>query len=515
MNDKNQDELDSIPVIREQENENDFYSLQTSESIEITTSKSRKSILETRFKIIDKILYSLFILAFILLLIQFIMLLTEGEQNEENKIPNLTSGQETKTNIETKPEIEKKLNIGFLYPSLSGNGISRFMQVTSENFLRYGNYNVIFITKKRQKNELSFNPKIKRYFCFSNMTLIKEVIKQEKIDFLLVNNYFSPNIVSIKTTGAKIIGLYHGVFFSSMFNNDTLLYHDWKNLKLYDAFVHLSIDDYYFMSNLGFQNNIFIPNMYTFDKDKTPLAELKNHNIMMLGRLNDRKKGVIFAVKAMEIIVKEIPDAKLNLVSSDSKDERMEQIIKKLNLSNNIKYIPFTQNIQKYFLDSSVFFFPSLTEAFPMALNEAKAYGLPCVGFNVDYSVPYKTGIIKVEMFDYKALANEVIKLLKDYDYRIKVGKEAKESLSMFSNEETTKMWTRLFYALNSDEIKFQRLRKAIKKKYYNKLSAKKNLEKQFNYIKQYNKFFKCYTLDNFTDVDRINNITLCQNVTF
>jgi glycosyltransferase involved in cell wall biosynthesis len=242
------------------------------------------------------------------------MLLTEGEQNEENKIPNLTSGQETKTNIETKPEIEKKLNIGFLYPSLSGNGISRFMQVTSENFLRYGNYNVIFITKKRQKNELSFNPKIKRYFCFSNMTLIKEVIKQEKIDFLLVNNYFSPNIVSIKTTGAKIIGLYHGVFFSSMFNNDTLLYHDWKNLKLYDAFVHLSIDDYYFMSNLGFQNNIFIPNMYTFDKDKTPLAELKNHNIMMLGRLNDRKKGVIFAVKAMEIIVKEIPDAKLNLV---------------------------------------------------------------------------------------------------------------------------------------------------------------------------------------------------------
>ena len=255
--------------------------------------------------------------------------------------------------------------------------------------------------------------------------------------------------------------------------------------------------------------------MYTFDKDKTPLAELKNHNIMMLGRLNDRKKGVIFAVKAMEIIVKEIPDAKLNLVSSDSKDERMEQIIKKLNLSNNIKYIPFTQNIQKYFLDSSVFFFPSLTEAFPMALNEAKAYGLPCVGFNVDYSVPYKTGIIKVEMFDYKALANEVIKLLKDYDYRIKIGKEAKESLSMFSNEETTKMWTRLFYALNSDEIKFQRLRKAVKKKYYNKLSAKKNLEKQFNYIKQYNKFFKCYTLDNFTDVDKINNITLCQNVTF
>jgi glycosyltransferase involved in cell wall biosynthesis len=268
------------------------------------------------------------------------------------------------------------------------------------------------------------------------------------------------------------------------------------------------------MSNLGFQNNIFIPNMYTFDKDKTPLAELKNHNIMMLGRLNDKKKGVIFAVKAMEIIVKEIPDAKLNLISSDSKDEKMEQTIKKLNLNNNIKYIPFTKNIEKYFLDSSVFFFPSLTEAFPMALNEAKAYGVPCVGFNIDYSVPYRNGIIKVEMFDYKGLANEIIKLLKNYDYRIKMGKEAKESLSMFNNERTTKMWGKLFNTLNTDEKNFQRFRKNVKRKFYNEQVAKHNLEKQFGYIKQYNKFFSCFTLDDFTDIKKLNDIKLCENVT-
>ncbi len=29
----------------------------------------------------------------------------------------------------------------------------------------------------------------------------------------------------------------------------------------------------------------------------------------MLGRLNDKKKGVKYAIKAMELIVKEIPDA--------------------------------------------------------------------------------------------------------------------------------------------------------------------------------------------------------------
>jgi hypothetical protein len=50
------------------------------------------------------------------------------------------------------------------------------------------------------------------------MTEIKNVIRQENIEFLIVNNYFAPNIVNIKSTGTKIIGVYHGVFFSSMFN---------------------------------------------------------------------------------------------------------------------------------------------------------------------------------------------------------------------------------------------------------------------------------------------------------
>ena len=63
-----------------------------------------------------------------------------------------------------------------------------------------------------------------------------------------------------------------------------------------------------------------------------------------------------------------------------------------------------------------------------MALNEAKAYGLPCVTFDISYSLPFQSGVIKVDMFDYKALARETIKLLKDYDYRIKMGRERKSN---------------------------------------------------------------------------------------
>ena len=148
-----------------------------------------------------------------------------------------------------------------------------------------------------------------------------------------------------------------------------------------------------------------------------------------------------------------------------------------------------------------------------MALNEAKAYGLPCVGFNVDYSIPFKKGIIKVNMFDYQALANEIIKLLKDYDYRIKMGKESKLSLNMFNNVKTTEMWGMLFNSLLKGEKEFQKYRRAVMKKFYNMTLAKSHLEQQFEYVKEYNKFFSCYTLDDFTSLSKINKIQLCSNV--
>ena len=146
-----------------------------------------------------------------------------------------------------------------------------------------------------------------------------------------------------------------------------------------------------------------------------------------------------------------------------------------------------------------------------MALNEAKAYGLPCVTFDVSYSMPYRSGVIKVEMFDHEGIARETIKLLKDYDYRVKMGKEAKLSLNLFNNENTTNLWVRLFNSLKTGEGEFQKLRKEIESKYYNEKIAEKNMEKQFEYLKIYNKFFRCHSLKNLTNLNYINNIQECK----
>ena len=64
-----------------------------------------------------------------------------------------------------------------------------------------------------------------------------------------------------------------------------------------------------------------------------------------------------------------------------------------------------------------------MSESFPMVMNEGKAHGLPIVAFHVVYSPCFQKGVITVDLFDYKAMGNEVVKLLNDYKYRRNKGR--------------------------------------------------------------------------------------------
>ena len=470
---------------KEDEVSEDFQRYQENENLPLSSVEVIDNINEKIRKIQEKnkkkyLLNYFYFTVIIFLFLLFFIYLLKNIPDIENK-PSLYINKMNNSNEKyfDNQKNNKTIGVAFLYSTLFGNGIARFMMVTGEYFVRKG-FNVYFLTKPSYPKDFKFNEKIKRIYAYHNLTLIKNAIKTEKIDFLIINNVFDKGMIDeYKSFGVKVIGIYHGVYMSPMFNNNTMIYKSWKNLDFFDAYIHLSTDDYYFFKHFGFKRNLFIPNLYTFEPSNAPSSNLTNNNIMMLGRLNDRKKGVLYAIKAMEIIIKEIPDAKLYLVSSDSRTQEFKNLSQELNLTNNVIFTNYIENISEYFLNSSVFFFTSITEAFPMALNEAKAYGLPCVTFDVDYSMPYHSGVIKVEMFNYVELAKEAIKLLKDYNYRIKMGREAKISLNTFNNEMTTNLWARLFNSLLNGENEFQKLRQEIENKYYNEEIAEKHLERQ------------------------------------
>jgi glycosyltransferase involved in cell wall biosynthesis len=378
--------------------------------------------------------------------------------------------------------------------------------------MKTGKYDIIFITGKPYYKEYSYDKRIKRYVGEDNFTIIKNITKHENIDFFILQNFLGPKTINFyKSLGKKVIGMFHGVYMSAMFHNEPLDYRNWLNFDLFDSFIFIAADDYYFYKNLGFENEIYIPNLYTFEPKEIKESNLTSHNILMLGRLNDEIKGLKYAVKALYYIVKEVHDAKLTLVTSDYRIEFAQKLAKDLNISYNLVVNYHTYNISQHFWNSAVHMYTSLTEAFPMAMNEAKAHGLPIVAFDVPFSPPYQDGVITVDLLDCKGLARETIKLFKDYNYRKKMGKVSKLSLNQFSNEEIVEMWEKLFKSLLSENKKdYREFQKEIENKYYNEKTAKKHIQKHFDALLRYNKNFTCYTLDNFLDPDFIKNIKEC-----
>ena len=411
-----------------------------------------------------------------------------------------------------------KIGVAFVYKSPFGNGIGRMLSVLCSALAKIDKYDIYLISGPIHPSiDFPFHEKVIRVPIIKNKTLIEKYDKSSNIKIYVLQNDLTPK--SIKwyqnlNGGKKVIGVSHGVYMSSIFANLTGVYSIWKNFKYYDAYIQVNADDYYVNKRLGINNSFFLPNLYTFDPETTPSSNLTYNNVLIIGRELDRIKGGKYGVMAMDIVRREIPDAKLYLVSSNYKITFLENLIKELNLTNNIQIVHFTKNLGKYFLNSSVFINPSLSEACPMVLNEAKAYGMAIVGFNVSYSVPYQTGVITTEIANYTQMAEEIIKLLKDYNYRKQKGFEAKESMKLISDNETLYKWMNLFEVLvNNDMEGFKKLQEyTFDKRYYDEETARDHLESNWKQGQIFNKYFCCHDFNDMLNITYINNIKGCKN---
>ena len=111
-------------------------------------------------------------------------------------------------------------------------------------------------------------------------------------------------------------------------------------------------------------------------------------------------------------------------------------LVEKLDLEKNVEILYDIEDVEDYSLNSSVVLYDSLSESYPMIMNEAKANALPIIGFNLAYNPTYQKGVTFVDMFNNKLMAQKTIKLLNNYEYRKIKGLEAKLSLNEYSNRE-------------------------------------------------------------------------------
>ena len=262
-----------------------------------------------------------------------------------------------------------------------------------------------------------------------------------------------------KLNKTKIICIKHSSIFHHIFANRLIfnrtIYQAYKNIKYVISLIPLEND--YLFKRWGI-NSIFIDNPTTFEYDSIIPSDLSNKNIITLGRIKDLSKRFELGIKAMVSIIKEIPYCKYNIISEY--DRNIQQLIKDLNLENNIKIKGFKKDIKPYLKNSSLHIFPSSVDAYPMVLSETKIFGIPTILCGLDYLALSKGGTVMIYDDNPETIAKEAIKILKDDEYRKKLGKEARESMKKYNNKFTVKKWVKLLFSVYNgiDEVSYNKL---------------------------------------------------------
>ena len=453
------------------------------------------------------------IIFFFVIFIIFIMVYIADNNREITELNNKIIELESKIEKMDKEVIRKKIGIAFVNQHLYGNGIARLLSILTELLMKTGRYDVYLINEQTTELDFKYHKKVKREIQKKDEQVIRDFDEANDIQIYVLNNDVS-NLVDIyQSLGKKVIGIFHGVYLSCTFTNEPSIYKSWHLFTKFDSFIHIIPDDYWVYKQFGFNNTIFIPNLYTFNYNQTASSNLTHKNVLIVGRVDDIIKGGKYGILAMKEILKEVPDAKLTIVAPNH-PQFLFDLIKELKIENSVDWVGFTKDITQFYLNASVLLVTSVSESFPMVMNEGKAHGLPIVSFNIDYCPCFQKGVITVDMFNYTLMGKEAIKLLKDYDYRKKAGREAKLSLNMFNNNDTIEMWEKLINSLINGTESYQKFQKEVENKYYNETLAKERMEKHYKYAQEFNERYRCHTFENFTKLSYINSIEDCPIIT-
>jgi len=157
--------------------------------------------------------------------------------------------------------------------------------------------------------------------------------------------------------------------------------------------------------------------------------------ILFVGRLVKRK-GADDLIRAFSILVKDLPDASLEIVGDGSERQRLETLTTDLRIQNSVRFSGSLTGVELYqkYAECTVFCMPSRTlrddvEGFGTVFLEAGIFGKPSVatksGGITEAIIDGETGLL-VEEGGLQALSDALTKLLRSRDLSRTLGDNAR-----------------------------------------------------------------------------------------
>jgi glycosyltransferase involved in cell wall biosynthesis len=223
-----------------------------------------------------------------------------------------------------------------------------------------------------------------------------------------------------------------------------------SKLKRLDTFIVLTEEDKQAWPEL--QNVIVIPDPLSFIPDQ--ISSLMKRRVIAVGRYH-YQKGFDLLLKAWKIVERQYTDWQLAIYGQGCK-EPYERLAKELKIDlSRCNLNGPTPDIQKEYVNSSLFVFSSRYEGFGMVLVEAMACGLPVVSYACpcgpkDIVKDGEDGLL-IEKENVDALAKGLMSLMCNDSLRRSMAMSAKENVMRFRMEHIAQQWRTVFELIKKE----------------------------------------------------------------
>ena len=196
-------------------------------------------------------------------------------------------------------------------------------------------------------------------------------------------------------------------------------------------------------------NVVAIPDPLSFQPSSR--SELGNKRVIAVGRYS-YEKGYDMLLSAWKKVAQECPGWRLDIFGDGDKSS-LEHLIESLNIDRNTCALHGrTADIEKEYVDSSLFVCSSRFEGFGMVIVEAMACGLPVVSFDCPWGPGSiisdgRDGVL-VENANVDALADKIIQVLSAKDYMHELAQNAVDKSKKYRLESIALKWKSLFESL-------------------------------------------------------------------
>lgn len=177
-----------------------------------------------------------------------------------------------------------------------------------------------------------------------------------------------------------------------------------------------------------------------------PLRPRKNQ-LLTVGHLT-WVKGTDYLPKVAELVLKDRDDWKWIVIGEGDFMEEIRSELKERGLTDRVVLTGHQEIIDRWYEEAAIYVSLSRSEGLPMTLLEAKAHGLPVVGFSaggVREVVRDRENALLYAVGDTESMVEGIRTLMDNEKRRLALAKNSLLDAERFSEERIWKVWIRLF----------------------------------------------------------------------